>query len=204
MLIASTEKNNCLQYQFVSNVVGVNMIKCLRFFLTFFTFCSLWSDSSPRENNLAKKGSLFRLGWPVLCKFQPQSYDCLINDTSVFRFYYDVKMRDCMTFEYFDCVPSYNKFTSLAECHNICRWSGLKTIYSNYTANIYCLFQPEFGDCNSYYPMYYFDISERRCKGFSYSGCGGNRNRFQTPIACKAVCSEAVPYPKHYLFMKDF
>lgn len=38
-----------------------------------------------------------------------------------FRYYFDVQMRDCMTFEYSDCLPSYNKFITLPECHNYCR-----------------------------------------------------------------------------------
>ncbi|XP_026727794.1 boophilin-H2-like [Trichoplusia ni] len=179
------------------------MFLCMRLVFIYFILATLWDNVLPDEKR-AKKGTLFRLGWPVLCKFQPQSYDCSFNDTSEARFYFDTDMRDCMTFEYSDCVPSYNKFMTLTECNTNCRLSGPQHVSENYTANIYCRYQPEFGDCQNYHPMYYFDMSERRCKGFSYSGCGGNRNKFQSPIVCKAVCTAAVPYPKHYLFMSDF
>lgn len=39
---------------------------------------------------------------------------------------------------------------------------------------------------------YYYDMSDQVCKGFGYSGCGGNNNRFPSPLVCAAVCSSAV------------
>ncbi|XP_026727686.1 tissue factor pathway inhibitor-like [Trichoplusia ni] len=179
------------------------MLLCLRLVFFYFVLTVLWNNVLPHDRR-AKKGDLLRLGWPVLCRFQPQSADCSFNESAEARFYFDITMKECMTFEYSDCVPSYNRFISLSECNSFCHESYSRSIFRNYTANIYCRYQPEFGDCNSYYPMFYFDISERRCKGFSYSGCGGNRNKFSSARLCKAVCSGAVKHPKHYLFMTEF
>lgn len=41
---------------------------------------------------------------------------------------------------------------------------------------------------------FFFDVNTGSCRGFSYSGCGGNYNRFPSVSVCKAVC---VPYIKH-------
>ncbi|KAK5980709.1 BPTI/Kunitz inhibitor domain-containing protein, partial [Trichostrongylus colubriformis] len=36
--------------------------------------------------------------------------------------------------------------------------------------------------------MWYFDISEGTCKQFTYSGCRGNDNRFETKESCERRC----------------
>ncbi|XP_061728485.1 WAP four-disulfide core domain protein 6A-like isoform X2 [Cydia pomonella] len=58
--------------------------------------------------------------------------------------------------------------------------------------NAACHLQPDFGDCQDYIPMFYFDISVKRCLGFAFSGCGGNQNRFYNDKTCAAVCNEAI------------
>jgi hypothetical protein len=56
-----------------------------------------------------------------------------------------------------------------------------------------CELQPEPGDCAADIPSYYFDPATGRCEEFSYSGCGGNENRFETSIACREACGGAPP-----------
>ncbi|XP_063547635.1 kunitz-type serine protease inhibitor homolog delta-dendrotoxin-like [Cydia strobilella] len=58
--------------------------------------------------------------------------------------------------------------------------------------NAACHLQADFGDCQDYIPMFYYDISARRCLGFAFSGCGGNQNRFYNDKTCAAVCNEAI------------
>lgn len=41
---------------------------------------------------------------------------------------------------------------------------------------------------------WYFDMSTRACRGFSYSGCGGNHNRFPNSQMCNAVCGAAIEF----------
>ena len=37
---------------------------------------------------------------------------------------------------------------------------------------------------------YFFDSKTSTCKQFTYSGCKGNANNFQTSAACRAKCAE--------------
>ena len=52
-----------------------------------------------------------------------------------------------------------------------------------------CLENKEPGLCEAYMPSYYFNSSSSRCERFVYGGCGGNRNRFETLLACSEACT---------------
>ncbi|XP_068624296.1 kunitz-type serine protease inhibitor A-like [Battus philenor] len=127
----------------------------------------------------------------ILCKLQPNSFDC---DGSGYRtpyYYYDVKMEDCKSAFFGNhCPYNTNMFKSLKDCHNSCRVSGRVMIDYKVPNKVFCRMQPDFGYCNSYQPMWYYDMSTKRCRGFSYSGCGGNQNRFVTSRQCNKVCWE--------------
>ncbi|CAH0716037.1 unnamed protein product, partial [Brenthis ino] len=66
---------------------------------------------------------------------------------------------------------------------------GMHRLSGNLSLRIICRLQFDFGSCDGYHPKWYFDITTRRCKGFSYSGCGGNLNRFATQQMCATMCS---------------
>lgn len=52
------------------------------------------------------------------------------------------------------------------------------------------------GRCNNNILRVYFDKTSSRCRLFSYSGCEGNRNNFQTEKDCYNVCGN---YQSEYL-----
>ncbi|XP_022834336.1 kunitz-type serine protease inhibitor A-like [Spodoptera litura] len=127
----------------------------------------------------------------MYCRFQANSYQCGRPQNSL-RYYWDVHGQSCQRFYYGNCHISYNSFRSIPSCKNDCEEYAHILTFTNVTANVFCFFQPEFGNCNSYYPRWYFDINEMKCKGFSFSGCGGNHNRFDSANDCMLVCSEVV------------
>ncbi|XP_039763971.1 boophilin-H2-like [Pararge aegeria] len=131
------------------------------------------------------------LDMTVICKFQPNGYDC--DETRLFRpkFYYDLKLEDCRAYSIGSCPYNLNTFDTLSECHDGCRDVGIEPVPTDLTPRIFCRFQYDFGHCNGYNPRWYYDMTTRRCRGFSYSGCGGNFNRFLTQQACATVCSGA-------------
>ncbi|CAH2985578.1 unnamed protein product [Chilo suppressalis] len=131
----------------------------------------------------------------VLCKFQPNEYDCEKKGRyPTYGFYYDIKMEDCKTAQFGTCPHNVNNFKTLSICQDTCRDAGQETIKRNLSADIFCRLQPDFGNCNDYYPMWYFDMSQHACKGFSFSGCGGNANRFHTAQICTAKCAAVLAY----------
>ncbi len=51
-----------------------------------------------------------------------------------------------------------------------------------------CAFKMDSGPCLAYYPSWYFDTTSGVCMGFTYGGCGGNANRFDTKKMCADTC----------------
>ena len=45
------------------------------------------------------------------------------------------------------------------------------------------------GTCDAAMPSYWFNAETGKCEYFSYGGCEGNANRFETPEACVAACA---------------
>ena len=42
--------------------------------------------------------------------------------------------------------------------------------------------------CGYEYNEWYYDYSSNDCKSFSYTGCGGNANRFHDKLTCENLC----------------
>ncbi|KAH9637319.1 hypothetical protein HF086_006963 [Spodoptera exigua] len=138
------------------------------------------------------KDELKFLDYTIHCKFQPNTYSCK-NIRKPRKYYFDIQLKQCVRFEYGHCKQSYNMFDGKRECLSACK-DDYSHAVKNVSSNVFCRFQPDFGDCHSYYPMWYYDINEMRCRGFSFSGCGGNYNRFHKIGDCISVCGPAVKH----------
>ena len=44
------------------------------------------------------------------------------------------------------------------------------------------------GTCRAAYLRYYFDATTGKCLSFTYGGCKGNKNNFDSIEECKAAC----------------
>ncbi|XP_051561310.1 amyloid beta (A4) precursor protein a isoform X1 [Myxocyprinus asiaticus] len=58
-----------------------------------------------------------------------------------------------------------------------------------------CFASAETGPCQAMLPRWYFVREEGRCAPFTYGGCGGNRNNFESEEYCLSVCSSVLPTP---------
>jgi len=62
-----------------------------------------------------------------------------------------------------------------------------------------CLLPKDIGRCRSFVPRFYFDSSTGQCETFSWGGCRGNDNRFESLEECQSVCKEHLK--KHHLLV---
>jgi hypothetical protein len=52
---------------------------------------------------------------------------------------------------------------------------------------------PEVGDCDAAIPRFFFDTLKGVCAPFTYGGCGGNENNFETLSECDEACRGGDP-----------
>ncbi|XP_067682655.1 carboxypeptidase inhibitor SmCI-like [Haliotis asinina] len=51
-----------------------------------------------------------------------------------------------------------------------------------------CNHKPDRGPCTAFYRRYHFNPATQACQSFTYGGCGGNANNFQTITDCEKAC----------------
>ncbi|KAI1705793.1 kunitz/Bovine pancreatic trypsin inhibitor domain-containing protein [Ditylenchus destructor] len=57
-----------------------------------------------------------------------------------------------------------------------------------------CLKPKQIGNCDNELPAFFYNKQNRHCEPFSYSGCGGNSNRFLTLSQCEQGCAKKLMY----------
>ena len=113
-----------------------------------------------------------------VCSLPPEPGDCLAYMPS---FYFDPATSRCEEFVYGGCGGNDNRFPTAAECRAAC--GGLVPAA--------CSLPPDSGPCDDSIPSYYYDAATGLCEPFSYGGCEGNGNRFETQDECWSACSGA-------------
>ena len=66
--------------------------------------------------------------------------------------------------------------------------SGGATVIPVGPVNDPCTKPPDPGPCEAAIQRFYFDAASGQCLPFTYGGCQGNDNNFETNAACETVC----------------
>uniref|UniRef100_A0A182JSY1 Papilin n=1 Tax=Anopheles christyi TaxID=43041 RepID=A0A182JSY1_9DIPT len=122
------------------------------------------------------------------------------------HWYFDTKEERCRQFYYGGCGGNGNNFADEQSCINRCIDEGPKpaevpapavpaptpgrTDPSAPFDRSYCQLPMDNGDreCSPYQARFYYDTQTGSCAIFTYTGCGGNDNNFQTAEDCEQAC----------------
>ncbi|XP_031784533.1 papilin isoform X3 [Nasonia vitripennis] len=100
------------------------------------------------------------------------------------KWFYDSREGICKQFVYGGCSSNGNNFNSREECEYRCG-----------EVQDPCTMPVLVGPCNGSMPQFYYDRSADACYQFDYSGCQGNKNRFQDIRSCEHRCRKRPAVP---------
>ncbi|CAK1596001.1 unnamed protein product [Parnassius mnemosyne] len=88
-----------------------------------------------------------------------------------------------------------NNLTNTNLSNSSARRNSLTDLWS---WDYWCQLQPKTGNCSNNVMRYYYDIEVAQCVNFTYSGCGGNNNNFDSKVNCEKNCDDAT-----YMSLKE-
>merc|ERR1712142_367498 len=97
------------------------------------------------------------------------------------RWTFDKISRKCEMFSYGGCKGNGNNFNTKAECEKKCDALSDQDVCDEPKAQ-------DSGSCEAHMTAWTFDKISRKCELFSYGGCGGNGNNFDTKAECEKKC----------------
>ncbi|XP_014217269.1 papilin isoform X2 [Copidosoma floridanum] len=98
------------------------------------------------------------------------------------KWFYDSREGICKQFVYGGCSSNGNAFNSREECEYRCG-----------DVQDPCTMPVLVGPCNGSVPQFYYDRRADACYSFDYSGCQGNKNRFNDLHVCEQRCRKRPP-----------
>uniref|UniRef100_A0A158R5U1 Papilin n=1 Tax=Syphacia muris TaxID=451379 RepID=A0A158R5U1_9BILA len=104
-------------------------------------------------------------------------------ENGITRWHYNLEAKDCQAFMYSGCGGNGNRFSTKAECENLCAAEEKKR------EKDVCKMERDSGPCTDPVTQWYYDSSDSTCKQFTYGGCRGNKNRFDTKEQCLKRCA---------------
>ncbi|XP_059099319.1 uncharacterized protein LOC131893336 [Tigriopus californicus] len=141
---------------------------------------------------------VFRIGRTISTRVSPDDFrTCTLPkdsggcDNKIFRYYYNAIERRCKLFVYGGCKGNGNNFLSEIQCLQQCGDESALALLPEpeVTTEIdTCSQIKDEGICTGYVPRFYFNKKLGRCELFSYGGCGGNNNNFESEDNCVAHC----------------
>lgn len=103
------------------------------------------------------------------------------------RFAFNPDSGECESFIFGGCLGNENNFETVEECEAAC---ATPTLDGPDPVRGICRMPLEPGPCRRTVRKWGFsERDDRRCVGFIYGGCGGNRNRFDTKEECQKACT---------------
>lgn len=130
------------------------------------------------ENNFATRNECNRACRPRTspCTLAPDPGPC---DAAIPRWSFDAGQGTCSQFTYGGCGGNENNFTTRAGCERACGTPPDRPV---------CEQPRDPGPCDAVISRWWYDGSAAKCREFTWGGCGGNENRFESAAACERAC----------------
>ncbi|XP_045537794.1 papilin isoform X3 [Papilio machaon] len=113
------------------------------------------------------------------------------------RWGYDGSLGTCITFMYGGCGGNRNNFPTQEYCNYFCPDETVASRFDPETSSDdICRLPMRAGPCDQSLMRWFYDPSTDSCSQFTYGGCEGNANRFESLEECESRCKTTRPEPK--------
>ncbi|VDL91742.1 unnamed protein product [Schistocephalus solidus] len=102
---------------------------------------------------------------------------------ALLRYYFNYETKRCDEFIYGGCKGNANNFQTILECQELCMKPATKIAKTDV-----CKLPQDVGPCKAMIPRFAYDDNLKACVPFTYGGCQGNGNNFETKEQCEAQC----------------
>ncbi|XP_025095647.1 tissue factor pathway inhibitor-like [Pomacea canaliculata] len=106
-----------------------------------------------------------------VCSLPSEPGPCKVNNP---RYFFNKMSKSCEEFIYGGCRGNHNNFKTLEDCQQTCL--------------PYCNLPADRGPCKASLIRYFHNATTGACKSFTYGGCGGNANNFESLAKCQKHC----------------
>uniref|UniRef100_A0A5K3G6L6 Kunitz/Bovine pancreatic trypsin inhibitor domain protein n=1 Tax=Mesocestoides corti TaxID=53468 RepID=A0A5K3G6L6_MESCO len=123
----------------------------------------------------------------TVCQLPLEQGNCR---ASIQRWGFDASRGRCVQFIYGGCGGNANNFESKEACEQRCIANIPMPIpvANDETLDPVCKLPKDVGPCRAAVRRWTYDLSNGQCVEFTYGGCRGNANNFETKEACEAKC----------------
>lgn len=124
-----------------------------------------------------------------VCSLPPVNPSPVACSGLIPRWTYNAKAGVCEKYTYGGCFGTENLFKNEFACLAKCNKEGLEKKISEIDATAPCMQPKATGNCRAFIPSFFFDTQTGLCTSFTYTGCGGNDNNFNTEDECDLKCN---------------